>query len=68
MEQNAELTQAIWKKSSHSGGSGGNCVEVVGLTGGRRAVRDSKDLTVPALVVEAGAWVAFVEGVRNDKF
>ncbi|MEV6984489.1 Scr1 family TA system antitoxin-like transcriptional regulator [Sphaerisporangium sp. NPDC051017] len=68
MEQNAEFTQATWKKSSHSGGSGGNCVEVAGLTGGRRAVRDSKDLTVPAMVVEAGAWAAFVEGVRNDKF
>ena len=38
-----DLTSATWRKSSYSGGNGGNCVEVAVLAGGRRAVRDSKD-------------------------
>jgi hypothetical protein len=31
-----------WRKSSHSGGNGGNCIEVASLPG-VVAVRDSKD-------------------------
>ena len=37
-----------WRKSSFSGGQGGDCVEVAELPDGGRAVRDSKDLAGPA--------------------
>ncbi|WP_436761288.1 DUF397 domain-containing protein [Streptosporangium sp. V21-05] len=48
--------------------NGGNCVEVAGLSGGRAAVRDSKDPSGPALVFTRGEWAAFVGGVRNGEF
>lgn len=67
MEQNTELTKATWKKSSRSGGSGGNCVEVAALAGGRVGVRDSKDTSIPALVFTPGAWDAFAKGVKASQ-
>lgn len=56
-----------WRKSSYSGGNGGNCVEVAGLTG-QLAVRDSKDKTGPVLSFGLGEWSAFVAGVRSGRF
>lgn len=53
-----------WRKSSHSSDDG-NCVEVAGLPGGDRAVRDSKNPTGPALTVTPAAWAALVEWVRD---
>ncbi|MGW0772798.1 DUF397 domain-containing protein [Streptomyces sp. NPDC002835] len=46
--QAAIWANATWRKSSYSGGgsSGGDCVEVAGLTG-RAAVRDSKNAPAP---------------------
>ena len=38
-----DLSNATWRKSSYSGGNGGNCVEVAALPDDSRAVRDSKD-------------------------
>ncbi len=38
------------------------------LSGGRRAVRDSKDHSGPALVFTPGEWAAFVGGVKNGEF
>ncbi|MEU5881998.1 DUF397 domain-containing protein [Spirillospora sp. NPDC047279] len=32
-----------WRKSSHSGGDHGNCVELATLRAGRIGMRDSKD-------------------------
>ena len=49
-----ELPNAQWRKSTLSGSDGSNCVEVADLSGGRRAVRDSKDRTGPALVFTPG--------------
>ncbi|WP_067466137.1 DUF397 domain-containing protein [Actinomadura macra] len=37
-----DLTNAQWRKSTHSGPNGGECVELVGIAGAV-AVRDSKD-------------------------
>ncbi len=56
-----------WKKSSKSGGNGGDCVEV------RRydtaiQVRDSKDPTGPVLRFTAAEWKAFIEGAREGEF
>ncbi|MGH3243786.1 MAG: DUF397 domain-containing protein, partial [Spirillospora sp.] len=36
-----ELTQLTWRKSSHSGGHEGNCIEIADLND-RIAIRDSK--------------------------
>ncbi|MFI0942488.1 DUF397 domain-containing protein [Streptomyces sp. NPDC021020] len=60
-----ELSDAVWRKSSYSGGDsgGGECVEVAGLAG-RTAVRDSKDAEGPALVFPAASWAAFVADVK----
>ncbi|GLZ60309.1 DUF397 domain-containing protein [Micromonospora sp. NBRC 107095] len=55
-----ELTGALWRKSTRSNGSGGNCVEVAGNLPGLVAVRDSKDPTGPVLLFPPDAWRAFV--------
>jgi hypothetical protein len=47
----------------------GNCVEVAFLTGGRVAVRDSKDAgDGPALVFTAAEWAAFAAGMADGEF
>ncbi|MFC9239035.1 DUF397 domain-containing protein [Streptomyces decoyicus] len=48
-----------WRKSSYSGGAGGECVEVADCIHVVR-VRDSKDTSRPAISVAAAAWTAFV--------
>jgi Domain of unknown function (DUF397) len=64
----ASLRDAAWVKSSHSGPTGGNCVELAHLPGGDVAVRHSRDPLGPALVFAAGEWDAFVAGVRDGEF
>jgi Domain of unknown function (DUF397) len=58
----------VWLKSSYSGGNsgggGGNCVEIA-AAGARRAVRDSKNPSGPALVFTGAAWDAFVASVKR---
>jgi len=58
----------VWRKSSHSGGTGGNCVEVAVLPDGGRAIRDSKDPAGLALRFSAAEWSAFVAGARDGEF
>ncbi|MFE4971541.1 DUF397 domain-containing protein [Kitasatospora sp. NPDC056651] len=53
-----------WRKSSHSGDDGGDCVEVASGLPGRVPVRDSKDPHGPALVFPESSWGAFIEAVR----
>ncbi|AWL39915.1 MULTISPECIES: DUF397 domain-containing protein [Streptomyces] len=53
-----------WTKSTYSGNEGGDCVEVATCPHAVH-VRDSKDLTVPALTVSPDAWSAFVAGGWN---
>lgn len=45
-----DLSNVMWRKSSRSTSSGGNCVEVAGLPG-MVAVRDSKDPDGPVLLL-----------------
>ncbi|MFE5602231.1 DUF397 domain-containing protein [Streptomyces coelicoflavus] len=51
-------TELAWFKSSYSGSSGDNCVEVA-LRTGAVLVRDSKDTDRQALAVSRDAWSAF---------
>ena len=60
MEGTSAMT---WRKSSYSGNSGGNCVEV-GAAAPLMAVRDSKDPDGPLLAFPAGTWTEFAERVK----
>ncbi|HEU0089551.1 MAG TPA: DUF397 domain-containing protein [Pseudonocardiaceae bacterium] len=62
-----DLTHAVWRKSSRSGG-GNECVEVAQLTDGGRAVRDSKHPTGPALRFTPAGWAAFTVSIRSGQF
>jgi Domain of unknown function (DUF397) len=55
-----ELRGITWVKSSRSGPTGGNCVELAALPGGTVAVRNSRHPEGPALVFTATEWDAFV--------
>lgn len=63
-----ELTGARWVKSSRSGPTGGNCVEVAFLAEGAVAVRNSRHPAGPALVFTAAEWDAFVDGAKDGEF
>ncbi|MBE1484633.1 DUF397 domain-containing protein [Plantactinospora soyae] len=60
-----EESASIWWKSSHSGGEGGNCVEVARLAPGV-GVRDSKDTAGAVLRFAPTAWVTFLAGLGTD--
>ncbi|MDX3488102.1 DUF397 domain-containing protein [Streptomyces sp. ID05-18] len=53
-------TELNWFKSSYSGENSGNCIEVATCPHTIH-IRDSKDLTVPALAVSPTTWASFVE-------
>lgn len=55
---------ATWRKSSYSGGSGGNCVEVADAAS-VVAVRDTKDRDGGTLTFAAGAWAAFTAALKR---
>ncbi|RAO15232.1 DUF397 domain-containing protein [Micromonospora noduli] len=55
-----DLSNAWWRKSSRSGASGGNCVEVADKLTGVVGVRDSTDPAGPVLTFGPAAWRAFV--------
>lgn len=55
-----DLSNARWKKSTRSGVSGGNCVEVADDLPSAVAVRDSKDPAGPVLTFPPQAWRSFV--------
>ncbi|WP_432071981.1 DUF397 domain-containing protein [Streptomyces wuyuanensis] len=59
-----DLSTVVWRKSSYSNGSGGDCVEVADGLPGAVPVRDSKLPDGPVLVVPASAWAAFVTAVK----
>ncbi|MER6182555.1 DUF397 domain-containing protein [Streptomyces sp. NPDC001652] len=59
MGSNLDLTRARWRKSSYSGSSGGDCVEVAHLTP-HIAVRDSKNPRAGVLSVTPEAFTHFV--------
>ncbi|HEX6525662.1 MAG TPA: DUF397 domain-containing protein [Streptosporangiaceae bacterium] len=52
-----------WRKSSYSGGSGAECIEVASLRSAV-AVRDSKDRQGATLTLSAPAWRAFINEMK----
>ncbi|GAB3154440.1 hypothetical protein GCM10027290_48940 [Micromonospora sonneratiae] len=60
-----DLTDARWRKSTRSGASGGDCVEVADNLPGVVAVRDSKDQQGPALIFAPAAWRSFVRSASQ---
>ncbi|MEH0419796.1 DUF397 domain-containing protein [Streptomyces sp. B21-083] len=59
------LSAAAWRKSSYSNQDGGACVEFADNLPSIVPVRDSKDPARGALLIEAGAWSAFVGAVKG---
>ncbi|WP_330282904.1 DUF397 domain-containing protein [Streptomyces sp. NBC_00588] len=64
MGTNLDLTNVRWRKSSYSGNTGGDCVEVATLTQGI-AIRDSKNPAHGILTLTPEAWAALVAYVRR---
>ncbi|MFD4339693.1 DUF397 domain-containing protein [Streptomyces anulatus] len=64
MNHSPELSTATWRSSSYSNTNGGECVEVSDDFPGLVPVRDSKNPTGPALVLQATAWDAFISSVK----
>ncbi|MFB4305858.1 DUF397 domain-containing protein [Actinomadura sp. GTD37] len=56
-----------WRKSSYSGGQGGNCVEVAAQAP-EIAVRDSKDPDGPTLAFGVAEWRVFARRVKASEF
>lgn len=54
----------VWWKSSYSGDTGGNCVEVAGLID-HMGIRDSTKPDAAQLYVGRQEWAAFVTAVRD---
>jgi hypothetical protein len=59
-----DLSDARWRKSRRSGGSGGDCVEVADNLPGIVPVRDSKN-PGPTLIASRAAWTTFVAHVAR---
>ena len=55
--------ESDWRKSSHSGDNGGECVEVA--TAGAVLVRDTTDRSGPVATFTADAWRAFTATITN---
>ncbi|MFE7114328.1 DUF397 domain-containing protein [Streptomyces sp. NPDC057654] len=52
--------QLNWRKSSYSGQTGGDCVEVAQTSDAEVRVRDSKRTDGPQFAFTATAWTRFV--------
>ncbi|UGY94404.1 DUF397 domain-containing protein [Streptomyces gobiensis] len=61
-------TLSAWRKSSYSGASNGNCLEVTDAYPAIIPVRDSKDPSGPALVFPVDGWASFVAAVKGGNF
>jgi hypothetical protein len=58
------IDSGAWRKSSYSGSSGGNCVEI-GDQDREVLVRDTKDRDGGALAFGTAAWAAFTGSLRK---
>jgi hypothetical protein len=61
------LTAARWVKSTRSGPTGGNCVEIACLGDGGVTVRNSRHPAGPALLFGREQWAAFVAATAGRR-
>ncbi|KUN24147.1 toxin [Streptomyces antibioticus] len=64
MAPNLDLTGAQWRKSSYSGDTGGDCLEVAPTSTTHIAIRDSKHPTLGHLRVTPATLTAFVQWLK----
>ncbi|MFI0417982.1 DUF397 domain-containing protein [Spongiactinospora sp. 9N601] len=64
----ATFSGSIWRKSTRSGNTGGNCVEVADGVPGLVGVRDSKDPAGAVLAFSRNDWRAFLEEIKAGAF
>ncbi|MEU4335036.1 DUF397 domain-containing protein [Micromonospora lupini] len=62
-----DLTGARWRKSTKSGGNGGDCVEVADNLPGVVLVRDTKDRDGATLTFSPQSWRSFVAMARDAR-
>ncbi len=60
----AGMSAFSWRKSSRSAANG-NCVEVTQFSGRRVAVRDSKNPAAGPVILSAGDWRRFIDGIKG---
>jgi Domain of unknown function (DUF397) len=60
-----DLSRATWRKSTRSGGTGGNCIEVARNLPGAVAIRDSKNPHGPKLILTPSTWQAFTAAIQT---
>jgi hypothetical protein len=63
-----DLSHAEWRKSTRSGGTGGNCVEVARNLPGIVAIRDSKNPDGSVLTLTPAQWRSFAADVKLGEF
>lgn len=63
----AELSSALWRKSSVSN-SQGACVELAELGGGQFAMRNSRHPEGPALIYTQAEIAALITGAKMGEF
>ena len=59
-----DVNTAAWRKSSHSGGTGGECVELAS-TPETIAIRDSKDPNGPKLLMGRHEFTALLASLKH---
>jgi Domain of unknown function (DUF397) len=64
MNEERDLSRAVWFKSSFSNGQGGACVECATNLCGIIAVRDSKQPHGPKLLLTPADWHSFIASVK----
>lgn len=63
--RSVNLRSRSWRKSTYSAACG-DCVEVGQLISGHIGVRDSKNVSMPALGFTPAGWQTFVGKVKRD--
>jgi hypothetical protein len=62
-----EILPVGWQKSSYSGSTGGECVEVARLADGK-AVRDSKNPAGGFLNLQPTTWATLVSEIKQGTY
>jgi hypothetical protein len=62
-----DISHVTWRKSSYSGGNGGECVEVAATGKPLITVRDSKGPNGSRLAFTPQMWQSFISGLRSRR-